>query len=221
MILLVMICHGLGNPWTEREPGEILRAKDHSAMFIAKTWADEVRLEHILITTMSLINNDSIVEAAFMDFKELLSWLIRTKQNKKSFSVMFWILGTHWNRVKTNQPCYSPKQVINVANEILLEFQAVQQPSQPQSTPIPVHWRAPVLDMVKVNLVDALFSWEQKPRFGVVLARCLSKLHYSHVKREGNMVAFVLALFVLIVLDHRAWMEDSPPRFLSFVSSRL
>ena len=79
MILLVMICHRLRNPWTEREPGEILRAKDHSAMFIAKTWADEVRLEHILITTMSLINNDSIVEAAFMDFKELLSWMIRTK----------------------------------------------------------------------------------------------------------------------------------------------
>ena len=55
------------------------------------------------------------------------------------------------------------------------------------------------MDIVKVNLEDALFSWEQKPGFGVVLARCLSKLHYSHVKREGNMVAFVLVLFVLIV----------------------
>ena len=156
-----MICHGLGYPWTKSEPSEILRAKHPSAMFIAETWADEARLEHILSTTKSLINSDSIVEATFMDFKELLSWMIRTKQNKKSFSVMFWILGTHWNRVKTNQPCYSPKQVINVANEILLEFQAVQQPSQPQSTPIRVHWRAPILDMVKVNLEDALFSWEQ------------------------------------------------------------
>ena len=75
--------------------------------------------------------------------------------------------------------------------------------------------------MVKVNLEDALFSWEQKPAFGVVLASCLSKLHYSHVKREGNMVAFVLALFVLIVLDYRTWMEDAPLQFLSFVSSRL
>ena len=75
--------------------------------------------------------------------------------------------------------------------------------------------------MVKVNLEDALFSWEQKPGFGVVLARCLSKLHYSHVKREGNMVVFVLTLFVLIVLDYRTWMEDAPLQFLSFVSSRL
>ena len=83
MILLVMICHGLGNPWIEREPGEILRAKGPPAMFIAETWIGEARLKHILSTTKSLINSDSIVEAAFMDFKELLSWMIRMKQNKK------------------------------------------------------------------------------------------------------------------------------------------
>ena len=153
-----MICHGLGYPWTKSEPSEILRAKDPFAMFIAETWADEARLEHILSTTKSLINSDSIVEAASMDVKELLSWMIRTKQNKKLFSVMFWILGTHRNRVRTNQPCCIPKQLDNVANEFLSEFQAVQQPPQPQSTPIRVHWRAPILDMVKVNLKDALFS---------------------------------------------------------------
>ena len=77
MILLVMICHGLGNPWTKRELGEILRVKDPSAMFIAETWANEARLEHILHTTKSLINSDSIVEATSMDFKDLLSWMIR------------------------------------------------------------------------------------------------------------------------------------------------
>ena len=41
--------------------------------------------------------------------------------------------------------------------------------------------------------------------------RCFSKLYYPHVKREGNMVAYVLALFVLNVLDYSAWMEDAPP----------
>ena len=65
--------------------------------------------------------------------------------------------------------------------------------------------------MVKVNLDDALFSWEQKLGFGVVLERCFSKLHLSHVKREGNMVAHVLTSFVLNVLDYSAWMEDAPP----------
>ena len=154
MILLVMICHGLGNPWTEREPSEISQAKDPSTMFITETWVDEARLEHILSTTKSLINSDSIMEVAFMDFKELLSWMIRSKQNKKSFSVMFWILGTHRNQVRTNQPCCIPNWLVNVAKKILPEFQAVQQFPQPQSTPIRVHWRAPILDMVKVNLED-------------------------------------------------------------------
>ena len=67
------------------------------------------------------------------------------------------------------------------------------------------------MDMVKVNFEDALFSWERKSGFGVVLARCFSKLHYPHVKRESNMVAYVLVLFVLNVLDYSAWMEDALP----------
>ena len=67
------------------------------------------------------------------------------------------------------------------------------------------------MDMVKVNFEDALFSWERKSGFGVVLARCFSKLHYPHVKRESNMVAYVLTLFVLNVLDYSAWMEDASP----------
>ena len=48
-------------------------------------------------------------------------------------------------------------------------------------------------------------------------ARCFSKLHYSHVKREGNMVAHALAHFALNVTDYRVWMEDVPPQILSFV----
>ena len=53
------------------------------------------------------------------------------------------------------------------------------------------------------------------------MARCFSKLHYSHVKREGNMVAHVLARFVLNVLDYSVWMEDVPPQFHSCVVSKL
>ena len=65
--------------------------------------------------------------------------------------------------------------------------------------------------MVKVNFEDALFSWERKSGFGVVLMRCFSKLYYPHVKREGNMVTHVLARFVLNVSDYSVWMEDVPP----------
>ena len=81
--------------------------------------------------------------------------------------------------------------------------------------------RAPILDLVKVNFDGALFSREQSSGLGVVMARCFSKLHYSHVKREGNMVAHVLARFPLNVSDYSVWMEDVPPQFHSCVFSKL
>ena len=127
------------------------------------------------------------------------------------FSVRVWKIWTHRNRVRTNQPCCSPNQLTNMVKELLMEFQAMQQPSLPQSTLIRVLWRAPILDMVKVNFDGALFSREQKSCIGVVMARCFSKLHYSHVKREGNMVAHILACFALNVSDYSVWLEVVPP----------
>ena len=50
------------------------------------------------------------------------------------FSVMVWKIWTHWNRVRTNQPCCSPNQLANMAKELLTEFQAMQQPSLPVHT---------------------------------------------------------------------------------------
>ena len=54
MNLLVWNFRGLGNLRTEKELVNILRAKDPSVMFIAETWADEVRLDR----TLSYINFD-------------------------------------------------------------------------------------------------------------------------------------------------------------------
>ena len=73
------------------------------------------------------------------------------------------------------------------------------------------------MNIVKVNFDCALFSREQKSGIGVVLARCFCKLHYSHVKREGNMVAHVLARFALNVSNYSVWLEDAPPQFHSCV----
>ena len=42
-------------------------------------------------------------------------------------------------------------------------------------------------------------------------ARCFNQLHYSHVKREGNMVAHKLARYTLNVSDFVVWMEDISP----------
>ena len=82
-------------------------------------------------TTCSLSPHCSTVEAAFMDFKEVLLWMIKTKQNIEWFLVMIWSIWTYRIRVRTNQPWCNPNQLVNMAKKLLTEFQVVQQPSQP------------------------------------------------------------------------------------------
>ena len=41
-------CRGLGNPCIENELADLVRAKDLSVVFLAKTWADEARLKNML-----------------------------------------------------------------------------------------------------------------------------------------------------------------------------
>ena len=48
MSLIVWNCRGLGNPQTIRELGDLIRAQDPAAMFIAKTWLDKARLKSLL-----------------------------------------------------------------------------------------------------------------------------------------------------------------------------
>ena len=48
MSLLVRNCRDLENQRTGKELEDLIRAKDPSVVFIAKTWIDEARLDHIL-----------------------------------------------------------------------------------------------------------------------------------------------------------------------------
>ena len=41
-------CRGLGNPCTENKLADLVRTKDPSVVFLAETWADEVRLKNVL-----------------------------------------------------------------------------------------------------------------------------------------------------------------------------
>ena len=47
MSIIVWNCHGLGNLRTGKELEVVIRAIDPSIVFIAETWADEVRLQEI------------------------------------------------------------------------------------------------------------------------------------------------------------------------------
>ena len=48
-------------------------------------------------------------------------------------------------------------------------------------------------------------------------ASLFNQLLYSHVKREGNMVANNLARHSICISDFSVWMETIPPSFVSLV----
>nr|POE97691.1 hypothetical protein CFP56_06504 [Quercus suber] len=54
-----------------------------------------------------------------MDFKEGLSWMIRTKQNTEWFSVTIWSIWTYQIPVRTNQPWCNPNQLTNIAKNYI------------------------------------------------------------------------------------------------------
>ena len=47
MSLLCWNYRGLGNPKTEQELGDLIRAQDPSVLFLAETWLTKARLEEI------------------------------------------------------------------------------------------------------------------------------------------------------------------------------
>ena len=48
-----------------------------------------------------------------------------------------------------------------------------------------------------------------------------TELHYSHVKREGNIVAHMLACHAICVLDFAVWIEDVPPPLFPIVLANI
>ena len=48
-----------------------------------------------------------------------------------------------------------------------------------------------------------------------------TELHYSHVKREGNIIAHKLARHAIYVLNFVAWMEDVLPPLFPVVSADI
>ena len=75
-----------------------------------------------------------------------------------------------------------------------------------------------ILETDSLVLVKALREGtEFLPTVGLVLdeirdmVNFFTELHYSNVKREGNIVDHKLAHYAICVLDFTVWMEDVPP----------
>ena len=62
----------------------------------------------------------------FVDFKELLSWLITTDHNLELFSTSVWLIWTQRNQVRMSQPNISVHQIPTSAKERVVEFKLIK-----------------------------------------------------------------------------------------------
>ena len=60
----------------------------------------------------------------FVDFKELLSWLIRNNHHLELFAVTVWKIWNQWNRVCLNQPVDSMHQIAHISKVWLADYHA-------------------------------------------------------------------------------------------------
>ena len=58
----------------------------------------------------------------FVDFKELLSWLITNQQDLELFSSLAWLIWTQRNLVRLNKPNINSHQLAATAKELVAEF---------------------------------------------------------------------------------------------------
>ena len=108
----------------------------------------------------------------FVDFKELLSWLIINHRDLKFFCTMAWLIWTQRNWLRLNIATVSTHQIAATARELTAEFaQSITSPLLPRvtATPPQTRWRPPHLGLVKINCDGATFKEQNKSGVGVVI----------------------------------------------------
>ena len=232
-------------------------------------------------------------EINFLNFKELLSWILTQLSERELFAMVAWGIWNQHNKARLNLVAAPLHQIFQISSERLAEFTACQ----PFATPMMVRpanrrtrWQPPPADLMKINFNGAVFSSGNATGIGVVIrnnlgqvitscsqrlsqaysstdvealaaakavsfaaeigitkavlegdsftimnalssdrhslalfgliindvkfsAENFDQLHYSHVKRECNILAHCLARHAFDILDFLVWMEDVPPQF--------
>ena len=108
----------------------------------------------------------------FMDFKELLSWLITNDHNLELFSTSVWLIWTKRNQVRLSQPNISVHQIPSSAKERVAELKLTEPAPSitwPDLTSFRAKWHPPNSDMVKINCNGATFKEQKKSGIGVVI----------------------------------------------------
>ena len=100
-------------------------------------------------------------EVHFLNFKELLSWMIEQQNNAELFAMTAWMIQKQRNQVRLNQAACNVDQIAQQSNEMLAEFQACQTNSTTSllewQTRSRQRWRAPLMGMAKLILMGQSF----------------------------------------------------------------
>ena len=156
----------------------------------------------------------------FVDFKELLSWLITNQQDLELFSTSAWLIWTQRNQIHLNKPSINSHLLAAMTKELVIEFaQTVPLPPYPRlaTNSTQTWWRPPTQGMVKINYDGATFKDQKKSGVGVVirddnsmvLASMSKQLPQLYSALEVEIMAASIALLFASQLGfHRAILES-------------
>uniref|UniRef100_A0A7N2MU32 Reverse transcriptase domain-containing protein n=1 Tax=Quercus lobata TaxID=97700 RepID=A0A7N2MU32_QUELO len=142
----------------------------------------------------------------FLDFKQLVSWLITEGKNLNLFALTAWSVWNQRNRARLQEPANDLQQIAVAAKSRLDDFYMSIQRRDSQGRrathTAQSHWRPPPREVVKVNFDGATCSQEKTSGVGVVvrdmnglvLASCAKRIHQSVKAMEIEAMAAATAL---------------------------
>ena len=175
-----------------------------------------IELDLVWSDTMLWSNRGSV---QYVDFKELLLWQIKNKNQLELFAITAWTIWNQRNWVRPNQLADALHQHTHLSKvrldgyqgrQIILASQ-VQQVRRSEN-----RWRPPPSECYKINFDGAVFPLEKKTDVGImirdhrgrVIASCSKLIHQQLWSNEIEALAAGFALsFALEVGVKRAILE--------------
>lgn len=104
-----------------------------------------------------------------LNFKELLSWILKNHGNPELFVMVTWGLWHQRNQVRLNKACCPSDMIESQAKKKLEEFTATI-PAKPAAIPRQTaKWRPPDARSFKINFDGAIFRQENRSGIGVAI----------------------------------------------------
>ncbi|XP_075648656.1 uncharacterized protein LOC142619445 [Castanea sativa] len=170
-------------------------------------------------------------EISFLNFKELLSWILTQPTEVELFAMVVWGIWNQRNKVRHNHVAAPLHQIFQISAEKLADFTASQQPAIPMMTRRVSHrtrWQPPLADLVKINFDGAVFSSANAAGIGVVirdssgqvLASCSQRLSQAYSSTEVEALAAAKAVSFAAELGiTKAVLEGDSLTFIKALSS--